>query len=713
MAAAGLFVALASLWLRVAWVQIGLHGQYEDRAERNQEQRVLIRPARGPLLDRHGRPLARDLPTYSISAAPREMKDAPAVARALAQILDLDPRRLERDFAARPRFLWVARQVAPDAGQRISEQNWRGVYAAIETRREYVLGPAAAEILGRTDLDDTGVEGLELAFDDALRGRPGWATLIRDGRGDSHALPQGMRRAAENGNQVVLTLDADLQSILETHLARAVDTLRAARGFGVFLDPRTGEILAAVDVPHLPPGKCRNWTFTDQYEPGSTFKAVTAGAALEEHLVGPDQYFDANNGVCDLGSGAVFHDTHKRPGFTFRDAVRFSSNIVMGKIGMVVGAERLYRYATALGFGSVTGIGFPGEAGGRLRNPEQWSGRSCPTIAIGHEVSVTPLQLALAYAAIANGGILMQPMLAREIRNADGQVLRRFSPQASHRVFSAATTAELRTMLTAVVDSGTARPARIAGFPMAGKTGTAQKYDAAVGTYGRGLYLSSFVGMAPADQPSIVGLVVIDEPHSKHYYGGEIAAPVFREVVLDLRRLPQGPFEWTPERVAVRPPDPAPVVVPDVRLLPPRAAESQLDALGLRARFEGTGGRALAQSPPAGEAAERGAQVTVWLSAPGDSASGRLPDLIGLPAREALRRLSLCQVAARIEGMGRVVRQLPAAGTPLPIAGQCRLWCAPGASDPRAGVPGPGAAAVVAVAAAHPGGGKPNRIGEP
>jgi len=188
---------------------------------------------------------------------------------------------------------------------------------------------------------------------------------------------------------------------------------------------------------------------------------------------------------------------------------------------------------------------------------------------------------------------------------------------------------------------------------------------------------------------------------------------VFREVVLDLRRLPQGPFEWTPERVAVRPPDPAPVVVPDVRLLPPRAAESQLDALGLRARFEGTGGRALAQSPPAGEAAERGAQVTVWLSAPGDSASGRLPDLIGLPAREALRRLSLCQVAARIEGMGRVVRQLPAAGTPLPIAGQCRLWCAPGASDPRAGVPGPGAAAVVAVAAAHPGGGKPNRIGEP
>ncbi len=675
-AAAGLLLGLVAIWLRVGWLQVVRHAYYAERAERNQEQRVLIRPARGELLDRHGRPLARDLPTYSVSAAPREMQDPPGVARALAKILGLDPRRLERDFHARPRFLWVARRVPPELGQRLSDQGWRGVYLSVETQREYLLGAATQEILGRTDLDNSGVEGLELAFDDQLRGHPGWATLIRDGRGKSHALPRGMRRAPENGNQIVLTLDADLQSILETHLARAVDTLHAVRGFALFMDPRTGEVLAAVDVPHLPLGKCRNWTFTDQYEPGSTFKAVVAGAALEEHLAEPNQYFDAGGGVCDLGGGAIFHDTHKRAGFTFRDAVRFSSNIVMGKLGLLVGPDRLYRYATALGFGSVTGIGFPGEAGGKLRAPEQWSGRSCPTIAIGHEVSVTPLQLTLAYAAIANGGVLMQPMLAREVRNSEGEVVRRFTPQASHRVFSEATTLTLRRMLTAVVDSGTARAARIPDFAMAGKTGTAQKYDAGIGTYGRGMYLSSFVGFAPAEQPTIVGVVVIDEPHSKHYYGGEIAAPVFREVILDLRRLPQGPFEWSPSQVAIRPPAPAPVVVPDLRLLPPRTAERRLLSFGLRAHFEGSGARALAQSPAAGEAAERGAQVTVWLSAPDDSAMRALPDLTGLSAREALRRLSLCQVGARIEGTGRVVHQEPAPGTPRPLHGACRVWCA-------------------------------------
>ena len=718
MAAAGLFLGLVLLWVRVAWLQVGLHAFYEARAERNQEQRVLIRATRGDLLDRHGRPLARDLPTYSISAAPREMKDAPAVARALAKIVGLDARRVERAFAAKPRFLWVARSVPPDAGQRISDQAWRGVYLSAETRRDYLLGAAAQEIIGRTDLDNGGVEGLELAFDDVLRGRPGWTTLIRDGRGVAHALPRGMRRAPENGSQVVLTLDADMQSILEAHLARAVDTLHAVRGFALFMDPRTGEVLAAADVPHLAPGKCRNWTFTDQYEPGSTFKVVVAGAALEENLARPDQYFDAGNGVCDLGGGAIFHDSHKRPGFTFRDAVRFSSNIVMGKLGLLVGPERLYRYATSLGFGSVSGIGFPGEAGGKLRSPEQWSGRSCPTIAIGHEMSVTPLQLTLAYAAIANGGVLMQPMLAREVRNGDGDVVRRFTPQASHRVFSEATTATLRVMLTSVVDSGTARAARIPDFAIAGKTGTAQKYDAAIGTYGRGMYLSSFVGFAPADHPTLVGVVVIDEPHSSHYYGGEIAAPVFREVILDLRRLPRGPLDWDPRQVAIRPPAPAAVVVPDLRLLPARTAERRLLSFGLRAHFEGAGARALAQSPTAGEAAERGAQVTVWLSAPEDSAMRTLPDLLGLPAREALRRLSLFQVPARVEGMGCVVRQEPASGTALPIHGACRLWCASSPEAEEAGTPPErsGRAAVAAVMSAPRGPGaatEPARIGKP
>src|SRR5207249_7506871 len=245
---------------------------------------------------------------------------------------------------------------------------------------------------------------------------------------------------------------------------------------------------------------------------------------------------------------------HKQAGCTFRDAVRWSSNIVMGKLGLLLGPQRLYRYAVDLGFGGITGIEFPGEAGGKLRSPEHWSKRSTPTIAIGHEVSVTPLQLALAYAAIANGGVLMRPMLVREIRDDHGTVLRKFQPSAVNRVFSPATTATLGQMLAMVVDSGTARAARVPGLSIAGKTGTAQKYDARVGTYGAGKFVSSFAGYAPADAPRLVGVIVIDEPRGKQHYGGEVAAPVFREVMLDLQRLPHGPLDPDLQQVVVRPP---------------------------------------------------------------------------------------------------------------------------------------------------------------
>ncbi len=689
MAAAGLLLGLVVLWLRVAWLQVVQHPYYAGRAELNQEQRVLVRPVRGELLDRRGRPLARDLLTWSVSAAPREMADPAAVARGLATLLHLDARRLANEFRAHPRFVWVARHQPPEVGEAVAGRKWRGVHLSVETRRDYTLGAAASEILGRTDLDDSGVDGLELQLDGELRGRPGWSTLFRVGRNRTVGLPRGLRRAPTDGHSAVLTLDFDLQGIVEHHLARAVDTLRAVRGFALFLDPRTGEILASVCVPHLPPGKARNWPFTDQYEPGSTFKVVAAGTALEENLARPDQYFEAGYGRVLVAPGCRFQDSHEARGFTFRAAVQYSSNIVMSKLGMLAGPERLYRYATSLGFGSLSGLDFPGEAGGRLHSPAHWSARSCPTIAIGHEVSVTPLQLALAYAAIANGGVLMEPMLVREVRDAEGRVLHRYGPRASHRVFSEATTATLREMLVAVVDSGTARSARIPGIALAGKTGTAQKYDPAIRTYARDKYLSSFVGFAPAGGPTLVGVVVIDEPRTGHYYGGEIAAPVFREVMLDLRRLPDGPFGTGSTEVAAKPPAPAAVVVPDLRLLPRLAVERRLAQHGLRARFEGRGPRALAQVPAAGQAAERGASVVVWLAAPVDSAGLLLPDLVGLPLREALRRLTLWQVQTRIIGSGVVVRQTPAAGTPLLPGSRCRLWCDPAAAPAASPSPGP------------------------
>jgi cell division protein FtsI/penicillin-binding protein 2 len=689
-AAAGLLFGLLVVWVRVAWLQVARHDYYAGRADLNQEQRVLLRPARGRLLDRHGKVLARDLLTYSVSAVPREMKNPRATARALAALLGEEPRRMERAFAQRPRFLWVERRIAPALAEKIAARRERGVYLSTEIQRVYPLGEAAAEILGRTDLDDQGVDGLELQLDETLRGRPGWATLFRDGAGRAHALPRGMRRSPEDGDDVVLTLDADLQCILESHLAAAVDSLNAVRGFAMFMDPSTGEVLAAAVVPHLGPGKGRNWNFTDQFEPGSTYKIVAAGAALEEGLVKPDQVFEASeSGVAQVAPGAVFHDVHKEASYRFRDAVRWSSNIVIGKVANLLGAQSLYRYSTALGFGSLTGVTFPGEAGGKLRSPERWTPRSTPTIAIGHELSVTPLQLTLAYAAVANGGVMMRPTLVREVREPSGRVTRRFSPEASHRVFSERTTALLREMLTAVVDSGTAKAARVEGLAVAGKTGTAQKYDAKVGTYGAGLYISSIAGFVPSENPRLAGVVVIDEPRGKKYYGGEVAAPVFRRVVEDLWRLPGGPLGSGVHQVAARPPAPAPVVVPDLRLLPREAAEKRLASYALRARISGSGPRVLAQEPPAGVAVERGSGVIVHLSPPADSTGTTLPSVVGRSVREAVRLLSARQVVVQIVGKGTVVRQSPEPGTPLPLRRPCVLTCAPGRAQVALG-PGPG-----------------------
>jgi len=676
MVAAGLCSGLLLLWLRLGWLQLVQHGYYAQRAEELQEQRVPLKPVRGQLLDRRGRVLARDLVTYSIAAAPREMKDARGTARALAKLLRTDARKLQRLFQQKPRYLWVARRVPPEVGEAARRLGERGLYITPETQRMYPLAAAATEVVGRTNLDNQGVEGLELQMDDELRGRPGWATRFRDGRGRSHEMPRGLRRAPVDGNHVVLTIDADLQAIVESRLAAAVESLNAVRGFAIFVDPRTGEILACANAPHLPPGKSRNWNFTDVYEPGSTFKAFVAGAALEEGLVRPGQVIAASaDGRAKLVPGAIFHDVHKQASYTFFDAVRWSSNIVLGRVGLMLGDERLYRYATALGFGTMTGVSFPGEASGVLRSPDHWSVRSAPTVSIGHEISVTPLQLAMGYAAIANGGVMMRPLLVREVRAPDGRVLSREEPSASQRVFTARTTETLRDMLAAVVDSGTAKAARVPGLRVAGKTGTAQKYDARVKGYGAGMYLSSFVGFAPVDAPCLVGVVVIDEPRGHKYYGGEIAAPVFRNVVTDWRGLPYGPLQAVSSMVAARPPAPAAVTVPDLRLLPRRAALQRLDDTGLRASFVGEGPRVLGQEPAAGLATERGSRIVVWLEPAADSVGRTLPDLVGRPVREALRELTRRQVAAKLVGHGTVVRQSPPAGTPLPIEGPCVLTC--------------------------------------
>ncbi len=673
LAAAGLFFFLACLWVRVAWLQVALHEHFAARAAENQLQRHKLVPRRGELLDRSGRVMARDLPVSRVAVYRPQLGDLGKVAKALAPLLGRTPAALLRTLREVRGFALISGEVPPEVGDRVRALRLGGVVVEDDTRRDYRYGVAASEVLGRTNRDNVGADGLELQYDAELGGQSGWETMVRAGTSRVLRLPGADGRPARDGASLVTTIDADLQASLEQHLARAVDTLHAQRGFAVFLDPWTGEVRAAACVPHLPPGKAKNWNVTDQYEPGSTFKIVVAGASLEEGTARPDEYFVAGHEL-DV-PGRPIHDSHEHPGYTFFGAVQNSSNIVCAKLGMRLGAERLYRYATSLGFGELTGLEFPGETSGKLRPVSAWQPRSTPTISIGQEVAVTPLQLALAYGAIANGGVLMAPLLTRELRGADGRVLRRWEPQPTRRVFSEATTSELRQMLCAVVDSGTATAARLHGLRVAGKTGTAQKVDMVTHRYGAGMYISSFAGFAPADHPRLVGVVVIDEPRGSIYYGGQAAAPVFREVMLDLMRQPDGLLGPSSSPIAARPPELPAVTAPDLRLLPAREAERRLRDFGLRAHFEGDGPRVLSQSPAAGAPVERGGAVVAYLSPPRDSLGRTLPDLVGMPVREALRQLSLRQVKVHLEGSGLVVRQEPSPGTALPLAGGCRLWC--------------------------------------
>ena len=696
LAAAGLLLGLMCLWVRVAWLQLGLHSHFVARAAANQQLRLKLIPKRGELLDRHGKVLARDLLVSRVAVYRPQLENIPLVAAKLAPILGEPVGKLRRRLEETRGYRWITDDLPPEVGDRIRSLRLVGVDVEDETRRNYRLGDAASEILGRTNRDNTGVDGLEYQLDSRLGGQSGWVTAIKAGANRTLRLPGAEHRAARDGSSFVLTLDAELQSIVERHLARAVDTLNARRGFALFLDPWTGEILAAACVPHLEPGKSKNWTFTDQFEPGSTYKIVVAGAALEENIARTDEYFTASEtGSAELFPGFRLRDAHAHAGYTFFGAIQHSSNIVCARLGLRLGAERLYRYSTALGFGAMSGVEFPGEASGKLRPVAHWQPRSAPTISIGHELSVTPLQLALAYGAIANGGVLMEPMLVREERSSTGKTVRRRAPQPRHRVFGESTTAILREMLCAVVDSGTATSARLAGFSVAGKTGTAQKYDAASRGYGRGMYIASFAGIAPADHPRIVGVVVIDEPPRDLYYGGQVAAPVFREIVLDLMRRREGVIGPIEGPVAARPPAVPAVIAPDLTLLPARQAERRLRDFGLRARFEGQGPRVLFQTPGAGQPVDRGGSVTAWLSPPRDSSHSRLPDLTGMPMREALRQLSVRQVRPRLTGHGLVVRQDPAPGTPLPLEGSCRIWCEVPEAPPRTAA---GAGAVTASA---------------
>jgi len=673
------FAFYGLLFARLLSIQVLGHGKLDREARGQQTSRVILEPERGLIYDRHLLPLADNVDLSQVSVRPAEVRNASAARRFIqtaAGARGLDRFRRGRRSA----YIRISSQVTPEQEIALRKSALpAGVQVEEVPSRVYPLEEVARPVVGLLGVDGTGLEGMERIFDRELRGVSGWATLFRDGRGLEHQLPQSMVKFPEPGLSLVTTIDRDAQSILAMELKQAVIRTGARSGTAVFVDPHTGDIfaMATVDGANPPEGSAgRNRVIADQYEPGSTFKLLVGCAALEEHVLTPEDSFFVNKGELDMGTFTM-HDAHPETRwYTVRQATALSSNVCYAQIGTKVGATLLYRYARLFGFGQPTRIALPGETSGQIRNPSRWSARSLATISIGQEVTATPLQILMAYAAIANGGILMRPRVASALVDEAGRPVREFPVERVRRVVSPETAETFRGFLRDAVTMGTAQEAALPWCEVAGKTGTAQKSDEGGHGYGQGRYIASFVGMVPAQNPQIVGLVVLDEPRGA-YYGGAVAAPVFRDIVATWATLGRGPVRIPAQTLVTASARRPPVRVPDVRMMGADQARTIIRSAGMDCAMEGSGALVAVQSPEPGANARSGEVVRIVLSTAPSPDTG-FPDLRGLSVREAVARLSSLSIrVSAVTGSGQVVEQDPPAGVPVRAGQTCALRCAP------------------------------------
>ena len=626
--------------VRAFHVQIATGDRLREMAEDQHLRHLRVSPRRGAIYDRHGAELAVSADVDSVYANPRRLKameqDPQTVARRIAKVLDVDYQRLAKRLAADRYFVWIERQVTPNEATRIRELDIPGIELMTEARRYYPNRHLAAHLLGFADIDGRGIEGIELAYEDRLRGSDRRVEAIRDRRGHV-VFADGMEDDRTiQGQSVVLTIDKAIQHIAERELALGVRTFEARGGSVVVMDPSSGEILALANYPPFNPNEPskhpiahrRNRAVVDRFEPGSTVKPFTMAAALASGAVKPNQSINCENGVTRLG-GRLLHDAHPYEWLTPTQILAYSSNIGIAKIALDLGKKDLYRGFRRFGFGEPTGLGVPGETAGILRHYRRWYEIDTAAVSFGQGMSVTNVQLATAMSAIANGGRLMQPMLVRRMSDGHGAIIEENKPRVRRQVVPRRVAKLVGQMLTAVTEpGGTAMEAAVDGYLVAGKTGTAQKADYVHGGYAKDKWLASFIGFAPADRPSVVISVVIDEPVIAHY-GGTVAGPVFRRIAeVTLRHMgitPEGrqavlakkkeqqiavvETETAPEEEPVEKGESA---VPDVRSLPLRRAVIALHAESLVAEVQGSG-VVVSQEPTPGKAVSHGSVVRLQL----------------------------------------------------------------------------------------------------
>ena len=589
--------------------------------ERQHLKEWIVLPKRGAVMDRAGEPLALSLEAQSVYARPHRIHDPGSVSRALAKILNLDVVEVKQKMTSDKPFVWIKRQIGPQEAAQIQALSIGGIGMFYEPNRYYPQGQLAGQVIGFVGRDSGGLEGLELHYNGYIRGETGSSVAERVALG-RRVLVQGVGGLQiPPGGDIHLTLDTSIQHLAEKELEATISKYRAKAGTAIVVEPFTGEVLALANYPSFNPNNFskqssqqkRNRAIADSFEPGSTFKTILAAAALEEGVVGKDDLF-----YCEMGkyayAGKLIHDTHPYGWLPFSKILQVSSNIGFTKVAEKLKRERYFKYIEKFGFGQVTGIDVPGEVPGLLRKPESWSAIDLATHAFGQGISATPMQMVMAYAAIANGGFLMRPYLVRRVVGSKGEVLLENQPHVVRRVVSEKTSRLLASMLKEVTnEGGTGTMAKVEGFEVAGKTGTAQKADLTHGGYAA-KRVGSFVGFVPADAPKLVALVLVDEPEV-NVYGGVVAAPVFRNIARGaLRHL----------AVAPQKPD----------LVPATVGQAEL---------------------PVRQVLKKEIEVA-------DGNAAAVPDFVGLSLREAVEKARAMRVKVKMRGNGYVVRQSPAPG---------------------------------------------------
>ncbi len=533
-------VLILAIGAKAVYLQLFCGSWLSERAANQYATDLVTAGKRGVIYDRNHHQMAVSIGTTSLAAYPSRLQDKGSVASALAKILDISPQRLSKKLNSQRTFVWIKRHVSPKELSEVKSLDLNGLDFIPSYSRFYPNKTLAAQVLGFTGTDGHGLEGVEYYYDKMLGGQENSLVILKDalGRGFAKEAKTEETRltTADQAKNIVLTIDRAIQFITENALNEAVEQFSAKSGMAIVMDPQTGAVLSMANIPFFNPNtfgrfprdSWRNRSITDPFEPGSTMKIFTAAAALESGTCTPSTIFFCENGVYRIGRN-VIHDTHPRGWLSLQQIIKFSSNIGVVKVIESVGPDPLHRTLVNFGFGEKTRLDCPGETSGVLSSPKRWTRVDTGAISFGQGISASALQLVTAASAIANGGSLMQPHMVAAISDHNGRIIERTEPRVVRMAVSAKTAGIVkRIMKTVITEGGTGVNAALEGYSVSGKTGTAQKIDDS-GKYARGKYVASFLGFAPADEPKVVILVVVNEPEGEHY-GGIVAAPAFKKI---------------------------------------------------------------------------------------------------------------------------------------------------------------------------------------